>query len=202
MLDSFHDANRVPHRLPRRPVLHWLYRQLCRTPPHPSRVSVASVCTRYGVAPNTYYARRRIGWSMYEALGLQPRSNERKPKMQPKLLTLDGKTRSLNDWARRLGISPNVLHSRLHAGWSVERALTTPHKKELHPPKPAKPTPTPRPTYELNGITGSVRDLADHFRVSYSTLYGRIRAGWPKEFWLAAPGFPLASQPRTPTPPQ
>lgn len=43
------------------------------------------------------------------------------------LLTHDGRTLILSDWARELGLTPNALRMRLvKLGWSVERALTTP----------------------------------------------------------------------------
>jgi hypothetical protein len=44
-------------------------------------------------------------------------------------LTLGDETLPLTVWARRLGLSPNVLHTRRRAGWSDERVLTTPHQQ-------------------------------------------------------------------------
>lgn len=44
-------------------------------------------------------------------------------------LTHQGRTMILRDWATEIGISPNTLAMRLRAGWSVERALTTPLKQ-------------------------------------------------------------------------
>jgi hypothetical protein len=42
------------------------------------------------------------------------------------LLTFKGKTQSLSAWARAQGMSRSVLSVRLHRGWDVEKALTTP----------------------------------------------------------------------------
>lgn len=42
------------------------------------------------------------------------------------MLTHDGKTRSVTEWEVELSLPKNVLSKRLRAGWSVERALTTP----------------------------------------------------------------------------
>ena len=42
------------------------------------------------------------------------------------MLTLDGATQSLPDWAERLGVPISTLHTRLAKGWTVERALRTP----------------------------------------------------------------------------
>lgn len=47
-------------------------------------------------------------------------------------LTHDGRTQCLEDWSRELGLAPGALGARLKAGWSVERALTTPNKTQRH----------------------------------------------------------------------
>lgn len=45
------------------------------------------------------------------------------------LLTFNGITKNVTDWAAYVGITPNALNQRLRLGWSVERALTQPLKK-------------------------------------------------------------------------
>lgn len=45
------------------------------------------------------------------------------------LLTFNGITQNVTDWAEFVGISSNALSQRLYLGWSVERALTQPLKK-------------------------------------------------------------------------
>jgi len=42
------------------------------------------------------------------------------------LLTFKGRTDFLARWAKRLGMTDNVLRKRISAGWSVKRALTEP----------------------------------------------------------------------------
>jgi hypothetical protein len=42
------------------------------------------------------------------------------------LLTFNGTTQCLADWAQSLGVSPMCLWYRVRAGWDVERILTTP----------------------------------------------------------------------------
>lgn len=45
-------------------------------------------------------------------------------------ITFNGKTQTLNQWAKELGIIPKTLQGRLDkSGWSVEKALTTPVDK-------------------------------------------------------------------------
>lgn len=44
---------------------------------------------------------------------------------RPVVITLNGESRNLSEWARYLGISPSTLIGRFAAGWPVELALTT-----------------------------------------------------------------------------
>jgi hypothetical protein len=46
-----------------------------------------------------------------------------------RMLTYNGKTQCVAEWAEELGIPQGTLHSRLKSGWSVEKALSTPPKK-------------------------------------------------------------------------
>lgn len=43
-------------------------------------------------------------------------------------ITYNGETHNLKQWAEIKGINYKALWKRLHDGWSVERALTTPQK--------------------------------------------------------------------------
>jgi hypothetical protein len=43
-----------------------------------------------------------------------------------RMLTHDGQTRSVGDWASVTGLSVNQVHKRLRRGWTVEQALTVP----------------------------------------------------------------------------
>ena len=42
------------------------------------------------------------------------------------LYTYNGETHSVMQWAEKVGISANMLYKRLHRGWDIARALTTP----------------------------------------------------------------------------
>ncbi len=44
-------------------------------------------------------------------------------------LTLNGETLCMTDWATRIGMTKATLFNRLKAGWSIERALTTPARR-------------------------------------------------------------------------
>ena len=45
------------------------------------------------------------------------------------MLKFRGKTQSLSAWAKAQGMSRSVLSVRLHRGWELEKALTTPVRK-------------------------------------------------------------------------
>jgi hypothetical protein len=47
-----------------------------------------------------------------------------------KILSLNGETKSLSEWADELGIARNTLWARLRCGWSVERTLSTPVQRK------------------------------------------------------------------------
>lgn len=49
----------------------------------------------------------------------------------PRMISFNGMTRSVSDWARSLGIKIPTLEKRLLSGWSLEEALLTPVRKEL-----------------------------------------------------------------------
>lgn len=42
------------------------------------------------------------------------------------LVTFDGKTKNLAQWAKQYGINRETLRSRLECGWDIEKALITP----------------------------------------------------------------------------
>ena len=54
------------------------------------------------------------------------RSEQSRNKSVTRLISFKGKTQCLTDWAKEKGLSKDVLWRRLKAGWSIERALTSP----------------------------------------------------------------------------
>lgn len=65
---------------------------------------------------NGPYAPGNCRWATRTEQALNRRSN--------RLLTLNGRTLHLSEWADALGVNESTIRSRLTRGWSVERALT------------------------------------------------------------------------------
>jgi len=62
-------------------------------------------------------------------------------------ITFRGETHHIAEWARRIGMNPLSLASRLHKGWSVERALTEAVKR-------GSAAAGPRPSSQPSGQRG------------------------------------------------
>ena len=58
-----------------------------------------------------------------------PRGDQNKNTRRNILITFNGETMIVSDWARKIGLPVGRLSHRLRSGWSVERALTTPLRK-------------------------------------------------------------------------
>jgi hypothetical protein len=64
------------------------------------------------------YSKDNCRWATPQEQRQNTRANVR--------ITYRGETLCTSEWAHRVGISRHLLWARLHAGWEVSRALTTP----------------------------------------------------------------------------
>ena len=81
-------------------------------------------------------SRYRKGWDTKSILESPKGKNhvERKTNSKSHTLTYNGETLTVAQWAKKLGVSYEVLRSRKRYGWSDERTLTEFAKKsELYP---------------------------------------------------------------------
>ena len=92
-------------------------------------------------------------------------------------IEFNGETHTISEWAAKIGIVPRSLRDRLKAGWSVEKALTTPPTAQSNPPV----------MLEYNGMTKTVSEWAKQFNMTASTLHGRLRKGMSVEEALLTP---------------
>lgn len=128
--------------------------------------------------------------------------------MTDTMLTHDGITQPITEWALDYGIYPNVITERLERGWTAERAITTPmivapqqrlcpkHLLNLPPLRSSPKRPKggskgnggSRPSIfvEFAGDRLSFQQWSERTGIAASTLRKRIKAGWPVEIALSA----------------
>lgn len=113
--------------------------------------------------PDGPYSKENCRWATKK----EQSQNSRKSRM----LSYNGETLCLLDWAKRLGITHSTLRVRLEQ-WPIEKALTAPA------------TPSKKSTAQMlsiNGETLSLKEWAHKLRMPYSTLCYRLRQGWSIE---------------------
>lgn len=90
-------------------------------------------------------------------------------------ITHNGETLAIKQWARRLGLSPATIRTRLDNGATPEEAL-----------RPAQAGSTAK-LYTLNGESLSLNEWAKRTGIAAATINYRLRSGWPLEDALTQP---------------
>lgn len=80
-------------------------------------------------------------------------------------ITYNGKTQTITQWSRELGIARKTLQGRLNKGWSIEKSFTTPIKSTCKQSKLV---------YEWNGLSMTLSEWAKYLDIHYDILYNRI----------------------------
>lgn len=91
-----------------------------------------------------------------------------------RLLTFNGITQSIPDWAKQIGISHTSLRSRLKHGWTIELALTAPSGSHVQ-------------MIEFNGKTMCLAAWSTEVGIKLGTLHDRLKRGWTIERALTEP---------------
>jgi hypothetical protein len=96
-------------------------------------------------------------------------------------LTHNGKSQTIEEWSKELGISIKTIRSRITRGFSVDRVLYVESNAierrlqgSVH-------------TYTFQGETLSLQEWSERLGMRYATLYSRINMGWPIEKAFAKP---------------
>ncbi len=113
-----------------------------------------------------YRLTHRKMWTIEKALTtpFSPRTG-----VCPTSLTLNGETKSIKEWAERLGIKENTLRMRIYRGHDTATVLDPCIKI----PCIQKPM-----NVMFNGETNSLRTWAKKTGISVQTLSSRIHSGW------------------------
>lgn len=86
-----------------------------------------------------------------------------------RLFTHEGKTQTLAEWARELGLAYHVLKYRLNKGWQPPELFTTENLKGK----------TVKHLVEYEGEMTPLKEAAERSGVPMQTLYWRMRVGKP-----------------------
>lgn len=89
------------------------------------------------------------------------------------LVTYNGKTQTISQWADELNINVKTLYTRFERGFSVERALNYNYKKSH--------------AITYMGKKQTVVEWAKEFNINAQTLYTRLNRGWSIEKALTKP---------------
>ena len=117
---------------------------------------------------NGHYEPSNCRWTNSSVQGRNKRNN--------RILTHQGKSLCVEDWAERLDISSCLIRARLdRLGWSVERSLSTPSRSLTK-------------TFTHNQITKSVFQWSRDLKIDFRMVHCRInKLGWSIEEALFTP---------------
>jgi hypothetical protein len=121
-----------------------------------------------GPAPTPKHTIDRID----NARGYEPgnvrwatQTEQQRNRSSNRVLTLNGVSRLLVEWAEDLGVSGAVISERLKNGWSLERALTQPKR--------------PQHLVTYAGRTQNLNRWGKEVGITPQVISSRLRSGWP-----------------------
>lgn len=79
------------------------------------------------------------------------------------MLTYNGKTQTIKQWAEEIGLSETCVEQRVNAGWPIERVLTEPHHDTNR-----------ERLITYNGITKRLYEWANELGIKYKVLQNRL----------------------------
>lgn len=92
-----------------------------------------------------------------------------------KIIEFNGEKHTIKEWSEKIGVSQNVISTRLRRGWSIARTLSLPNQKN-------KPI-------EYNGEKHTLKEWAEIVGIHHRTLYWRLINDW-----TIADAFTIPSQ--------
>ena len=104
--------------------------------------------------------------------------------MKERIIEYNGKAQNLNEWSRETGINACTLKVRLNAGWSVEKALTTPPNRKTPVPVKSGQAEEMKKEVDNMGYFGDNRNSSGYLdQTAYLGLSGQNAR--PGEIWAS-----------------
>lgn len=134
-----------------------------------------------GVGSGTIKSRLRNGWTVERTLStpVQSRTSKlsrvsarREPSRQVSTLTFDGRTQTLRQWSREVGVRCDTIRNRIRMGWTAEKALSTSGQMRK---------------LTFDGVTLSIREWAAKTGLPDSVIRSRLRDGWTEQEAVGTP---------------
>lgn len=89
--------------------------------------STSEMCRTYNIRPEAFKLRRKLGWSIEDALTIPVDQSNSKVNIS---VTIDGvKYPSIREACKAYGILPITYYQRRHHNWGMEEAICTPVRK-------------------------------------------------------------------------
>ena len=85
-----------------------------------SYASLESLARDFNLLPRTVYGRLKAGWTIQQAVDIEPPPDT---KTRKRIKVKGEWFHSVSDAARKYGLKPSTVLSRIRKGWSVEQAL-------------------------------------------------------------------------------
>ena len=88
-------------------------------------------------------------------------------KRDNRLLTFNGETHNITEWAKITGINRGTISSRLDLGWSAEKIFSAKPQKKI--------------IIIFNGESHSISEWSRITGINIQTIHSRLKRGWPVE---------------------
>lgn len=134
--------------------------------------SISKMCRTYSIHRYTFYRRRLSGWSLEDAL-TTPVCETSASRSKVCTDHLGNKYASKIKMCDAYDLDIKTYQSRIKAGWTLERALTTPVDRECKD--------------HLGNVYNTKKDMCEAYNIDYNTFSERINLGWSLERALITP---------------
>ena len=133
----------------------------------------------YGLSRSLLYNRIRYGWRGERLLIPADRIGNQPERRTPqRLVTINGVTKGLTEWARETGLTHATLRGRLCEGWPEEMLLAPPGSSRFRLPgyDPKR--------VRIGDRIQTIPQWSEESGISVGVIGDRLRKGWPEHLIL------------------